>query len=99
MFSRYNKEEAKACRFKDTIPTDKITSMMTERIQIRLARWNTATNNQVNNNKNDEDISNIEIDQDLEDDTRVVKLDILSAELITNNVSNFLIFIISFFVF
>lgn len=88
--TRYNKEEAKACRFKDTIPTDKITSMMTERIQIRLARWNTATNYKIenesqtkdNNDKNDEDINDVEMDQD---DTKVVKLDIQSAELINNN--------------
>ncbi|XP_015126288.1 exosome complex component RRP45 [Diachasma alloeum] len=86
--ARYKKEAAKAFRFKNIIATDKITSMMTERIQIRLSKWHSS-----NKHKEEvEDPSDIEMKDDEEsedeeetEDTEIVRVGEGSAELITNS--------------
>ncbi|KAK0162512.1 hypothetical protein PV327_006285 [Microctonus hyperodae] len=82
--ARYNKETVKDCRFNDTIAKDKITSMISERIQIKLARWNAANSyDDLEDNKN-----NAMVVDEHEDLCEVRDLGDGSAELITSSSGN-----------
>ncbi|XP_011311379.1 exosome complex component rrp45 [Fopius arisanus] len=74
--ARYKKEEAKAFRLRDAIATDKITSMITERIHIRLSKWNSSTKHKYEV----EESSDIEMKE--EDVPEINRLGEGSAELI-----------------
>ncbi|XP_063979822.1 exosome complex component RRP45 [Diachasmimorpha longicaudata] len=78
--SRYKKEAAKAFRFKDAITVDKITSMMTERIHIRLSKWQ-STNNDAKEELEDP------LDGEMKDEQaiNIAGVGKGSAELITNS--------------
>lgn len=74
----------KGCRFNDAIAKDKITSMISERIQIKLARWNAANSyGNLEDNKN-----NAMFVDDQEDLCKVRDLGDGSAELITSSTGN-----------
>ncbi|KAK0091256.1 hypothetical protein PV326_003511 [Microctonus aethiopoides] len=82
--ARYNKETVKGCRFNDAIAKDKITSMISERIQIKLARWNAANSyGNLEDNKN-----NTMLVDDQVDLCEVRDLGDGSAELITSSTGN-----------
>ncbi|XP_043268586.1 exosome complex component rrp45 isoform X2 [Venturia canescens] len=86
--TRYDKESATSestCRLENSIANDKIMSMMTERISIKLAGWNGGKTLKKRSSTNDDDSEDVKMNMDTtEDSSFVVHLGKGSAEL--NNI-------------
>lgn len=70
--SRYKKDDSNICRFKESILTNKLTTMIADRISIKLHKWDTAVVA--------EDDVTMEVEH--EESSRIIKQDEGSAELI-----------------
>ncbi|XP_034936256.1 exosome complex component rrp45 [Chelonus insularis] len=88
---RYKKELKAVCNFENIITTDKITTMMSERIHIKLSKWNVYSNgtkNEVKNEMKDDDESVTSNDEYVDmkedvDDSKIYKIGKGSAALIS----------------